>query len=267
MTRWLFVLALAAPQEAVKFDARSAVGDRATIKIDSGLTLEIATTDSEGEKKRVLTLDTNEVFEQGVLETDRFAVKCVEGARTEVWEGRPPVKTITPLQGKEFRVTAGRVTTDQGAEAPPEAEAIGAWASYALLLPKEEKKVGDSWKIEAKNLGRALWAGFESPEGEVEVRFGEMGKTIANLTLRGRITGMTKEGYEGSLDLGETTFLFDTATGRPVSFHLTGKLELSRRVTEMRPRPGSLTEEDRVDLGGVKVKSTRLFVKVKFESP
>lgn len=264
MIRWLAILALALPQDAVKFDSKSKVGDRATIKIESGLTLEIATKDSEGEKKRVVTLDSNETFEQEVLEADRIAVKCVEGVQTEVWEGRPPVKT-TPLQGKEFRVAAGRVTTEQGAEAPPEAEAIGAWASYALLLPKEEKKVGESWKIEAKNLGRALWAGFEEPAGEVEVRFGGMEKGVADLALSGRITGKTKDGYEGSLDLGETTFLFDTAAGRPVSFQLTGKLELSRRVTETRPRPGSLTDDDVVDLGGVMVKSTRLFVKVKFE--
>lgn len=257
----------------MKFEPKNSAGDRVTVKIESSLTLELVTKDSEGEKKRVLTLDAQEEYRQEVLLVDgalprRIKVKCERSARNKTIEGGAPQSWTTALQGATFLVTLGappKVELEGGGEVPAGGDAVGAWNAWARMLPKEAKNPGDSWKVDAGELSPALWADFEEPTGTIDVKLDRIENNRATLLLSGSVKGRTRDEFEGGLELGETSLVFDLAAGKPVSFFLSGKLELARRLVERRPKPGSLTEEIEVPLGSVTIKSTRMTVSVKFE--
>lgn len=273
MTRFALAVALLLPQDPVKFESRSAAGDRTNVKIESSLTLEITAKDVSESTSRVLTLDASEEYRQEVLEAAegsprKVRVSCPRSSRNKTMAGGTTQSWNTALQGLTFLVTLGadaKVELEGDGELPGGAEAVGAWNAFGRLLSKEPKKAGESWKVEARDVAPALWAGFEDASGQIEVKFDRVEEDRAVLLLAGSLKGATKDGFEGSLELGETTFVFDLKAGRPVSLALSGTLALSKKIVERRPKPGSLTEEIEVAHGEVTVKSTRMTVSVKFE--
>lgn len=275
MIRILALAVLFAPQDPVKFEPKAASGEKTIVRIDSSLTLEIQTKDSEGEQPvREITLDSQEEYVQEATGTDngfvsKAKVQCTKSSRNKTVQGGQPQKWTTALEGQKFLVTAGesiQVTQENGDPVIVEAEAVGAWLNFVKLLPKAEVKVGDTWTISAKQISPALYVGFEDPTGDVTVKLVSAEQGRAVLSLTGKISGETKEGYEGFLDLGESLFTFSLATGKPVGFQMAGSsLQLTKAVVERRPKPGSLTEEVEVVHGTVTLKSKRMAVSVRFE--
>jgi hypothetical protein len=249
------------------------IGEISTIKITSTVTLEIVTKDSEGSKKMVITLDAGEDFTQEVLLAAggivrKAKVTCDRSFRSKSVEGGTGESWTSTLQGMNLIVTHGdspRVEVDGGGELPVGGDAVGAWNAYTRLLPKAAQKPGDSWKVDVGAVAPALWADFENAGGDLTVKLDRVEQNHATLTLSGTIKGNTREGFEGTLELASTSLLFDLVKGRPVSFTLGGTLSLLRKIKEVRPKPGSLTEEVEVVHGEIAVKSTRMNVTVKFE--
>ncbi|GEM_PF-5544740 len=291
MTRLSLILVLLLGQDPAKFEARSAVGDRTTIKIESSLTLQITVKDSGESRSRTMTLDAQEEFRQEVLaaeggEARKVRVTCPRSSRNKT-VGNDTQSWGTALQGMTFLVVLGaeaKVEVEGGGEVPKGTEAVGSWNAFPRLLPKEPKKVGDSWKIGARDVAPALWVGFEEAAGELEVKLDRVEQNRATFLVSGRILDQarrkdrekaaeerkkrgenTAEIQDDVLELKDSTFVFDVSTGRPVSFSMSGSLSLIQEVADRRPKPGSLTEEIEVVHGEVTVKSTRMTVSVKFE--
>lgn len=262
-------------QDPVKFEPKAANGEKTIVRIDSSLTLEILTKDSEGEKPaREVTFDSQEEYVQEVTDSEggvakKAKVECTKSTRNKTVAGGQPQKWTTALQGMKLLVVSGdsiQVTLENGDPAPVEGEAVGAWLHYTKLLPPGEVKVGDTWTISASRLSSALFVDFEEPTGDVTVKLASVDQGRAVLSLTGKISGETKEGYEGFLDLGEALFTFSLATGKPVGLQMAGSsLQLKKNVIERRPKPGSLTEEVEVVHGTVTVTSKRMAVTVSFE--
>jgi hypothetical protein len=275
MIRILALAVLLAPQDPVKFEPKAAAGEKTIVRIDSSITIEIATKDSEGEKPtREVTLDSQEEYLQEVAEADngrakKLKVQCTKSARNKTVGGGTPQKWTTALEGLKLVVLSGdsrTVALETGEPAPIEGEAVGAWMMFTKLLPEAEVKVGDSWIVSASKIAPALYVGFEEPAGEITVKLTSVEQGRAVFAVTGRITGETKDGYDGLLELGEALFTFSTATGKPVSFVMAGSsLQLSKRVVERRPKPGSLTETIPVEHGSVTVRSRRMAVSIRFE--
>jgi hypothetical protein len=274
MTRTLLValFSFVAAQDAVKLESKCTSGDRATVTMESRIDLEIASKDGEGEKNRRMAVERSEKFEAEVQEAANgraklVRVKCVKAGLQKSGTNLNPTDLTSPIEGQSFNVTFGdamTVKTLTGDPSPAEADMVGSWEDLAKLLPKKDVKLGESWTVEAKDAGAALWVGnVTEVAGSITCTLGVYQEGKATITYKASVTGTTKDGYATKLDAwGE--YAFDGTKGKSVSFSMTGDLEMKKKVTERYRKPDSFEDEIR-EIGWITIKSKKLEAKVTFQ--
>ena len=256
----------------VKMEPKYAPGDKAAVATESTIDLEISSKDGEAEKHRALSTSRQESFTQEVAEVASgrprlLRIKCTKATIRKSGSNLSPVELTGAMEGQTYQVTpsdSSPVKTLTGDPAPVEAEMLGSWEELVRLLPGDAKKIGDSWTIDAKDAGAAVWmANLAGTAGTLQCSLTNHEGSKATISFKGSVTGTTRENFKVALELsGE--YVFDTATGKSVSYTASGSLQMEKKVTERIQKPDSYDAEI-VEIGWISVKSKELKAKVTFQ--
>ncbi len=268
-------VAIAAAQDDVKLTAKKvSVGDKAEVKIETQVDLDIAVKDSDGERAYQVSQVKSEKFQQDVTAVEdgtglTLRVRCVGSDMQQTSNTQGVQKGKTPLDGKSFLVkrTAGvsNLEMTDGSDVPAGADGLGGWEEYARLLPANAVKVGDQWIVDkdvvaliavgklTESKGAQLVASLKSVEG---------GK--ATITFKGELEGKTSDNSMIKVSIVEGELVFDMSRGRPTLIKISGGFESTKDVVQTYVKPGTATKIPE-KIGEIKTKTRKLEVKIEIQ--
>lgn len=245
------------------------IGDRATVRISSELSMEVAKSDSEGEVSRTVSVRGSAEFKQAVLSVDggearKLRVECLRSVRQVAL-----TEEETLLQGHTYVVTLAQplsaVVSEDGSAVPPEAVTVGGWEFASVLMPGKEVSVGSSWKIPAQKVNAFLsLADLRKPAGEVDVKLESVSGSTANVSFSGTIVGEDKDdGTKIAVRITAGRVVMDIQRSAPLSISLEGEISMNKEIVEKQVKGQSIVEED-ILVGKIAMKTKKLKVDVKF---
>jgi hypothetical protein len=247
-------------------------GDKAVVKIESTVELDILVRDGNGESTKLLNLLRKDVYAQERLDARSLRIQCSSSKLQRSGTDLPLEEKATALSGKTFMATrtdAGwNVRDEKGGSAPAEGSQLGAWNDLVRILPVGGNvQAGGKWSVDVKEILPLLYPGvLTEGAGRLDCVCQSLDGGRANITLSGSITG--KGGDDGttavSLTVKSGTLIYDTAKNRPVSLMFVGALETSTDMVEVL-RKSNTNEEERRKVGELTVKSRRLEAVFTFE--
>ncbi len=271
--RWMTALLFLAPQD-VKLQPKAAVGEKATVSVESALDMEVTVRDGDGESIRFLSVVRREKFVQEVTRVDggmpaALTLQCLASTLQKSGTNLALGTAATPLAGKTFvgtRSEHGWVVKDaDGKPAPVEGQTLGSWNDYVRLLPKGAVRADDAWKVDGRGLGDLFFPpGTTDVAGSLECSLESLAGGRAVILIRGSVEGRGKDDSIKALTLSGSRLVFDTRNGKPLSLAVNGSLETRRDVTESYSKPGSQKDERR-QAGEIVYKSRKLEVSFVFE--
>ncbi len=256
--------------QGVKLEPKKpAAGDRATIRVETALDLEIIVKDSEPERKSNMSTIRTEVFKQEVTGLQdgagaTYTVKCESSVLQRALQ-----KENTPFHGRTFIVKRGAAGTtveaSDGALPPSGAEGLAGWEEYSRLLPGGEVAVGAQWVVDQNVtalLSVANLAETKSAKLSATLKSAEGSRAV--VSFNGEVEGKTRDGAMIKVSITDGELDFDMGRGRPTAVRITGGLEATKDVIRNYVKPGGVQAVPE-PVGTIRMKSSRLEVKVAFE--
>jgi hypothetical protein len=237
--------------------------DRATIKVESSVELDIVVRDGNGEAKKLLNVSRKDAYRQDRVDARSMRIKVLSSRLQRSGTDTPLEERDTALAGKTYTATrteAGwAVLDDKGGVAPVDGANLGAWNDLVRLLPPGGSvKAGAKWSLESKDLLPFLYPhGLHETEGKLELSCQSVEGSRANVSLTGTVSGKgSADNTKVVLQIKSGTLVYDTGVNRPVSLLISAVLESTTDMVDLVRKPNT-NEEERRKVGEVTLKSRR----------
>jgi hypothetical protein len=258
---------------------QAAVGQNATVSVDSNVDMEILVRDGLGENRRVLNLVRKEKFAQEITEVAdgqprSIKVRVLASTLQRSGTDMPIEVKPTALQGKTFASTKsgeGWMARDlQGGAPPIEAMHLGGWNEVARLLPKDAPAAGAQWAVEGRDFLSVLYPmGLAEAVGKLDCACESADGGKAVITFKGQIQGRPKDEAVTRLvmDIKAGKLVYDVNAKKPVSITVSGNLDSTLDQVEVYRKPGAVgaNEEERRKIGEILVKNAKIELTIAFE--
>ncbi|MBI2930394.1 MAG: hypothetical protein HYY16_01975 [Planctomycetes bacterium] len=264
--------------QEVKLEARpNSVGDRAEIRIESTLDLDINIKDSEPDRTLQITQVRTDRLTQEVTAVQDGAglvlkVNCTASEVERAQTNLPRQRETTAIHGQTFVVkrTLGTPTVVEMADGSPPvngAETLGGWEDFVLLLPDKEVLVGEEWEV-TKSISSLLSVAnmAETKTVSLVASLESVQESKALIVLRGEFEGKARDGASIRVSITDGKMSFDVTRGRPIFIEIKGELEAMKDVVHLYNKPGTPVKIPE-KIGEIKTKSRKLEVRIDFETP